>query len=106
MGIAYTQQDDRPVGNQRVVTLEATFDAAYSTGGEALSAADADLGTIEHVDIVEAVTAKGYVIRWDKATGTIQAFEASTDGTPLDEVAAGKADLENETIQLRVWGRS
>lgn len=106
MGISYTQQDDRPVGNQRVVTLEATFDTDYSTGGEALAASDADLRKIEHVDVIEGTTAKGYVIRWDKANDTVQAFEAAADGSPLDEVAAGKNDLTDETIQLRVWGRS
>lgn len=111
MGIAYTVEDERFIANQRVITLEATFDTDYSTGGEDLTPSDlADIGieldTIEHVDIVEGTTAKGYVPRWDKANDTIQAFEAAADGNPLDEVAAGKNDLTDETIQLRVWGRS
>lgn len=106
MGISYSEEDHRWLGNQRVVTLEATFDTDYSTGGEDLTADDAGLDEIEHVDIVENTTAKGYVPRWDKANGKIEVFEAAADGNPLDEVAAGKNDLTDETIQLRVWGRS
>lgn len=106
MGISYATQAETLIANQRVVTIEATFDGSYSSGGEALDPADAGLDSIAHVDMVEGCTAKGYVVRWDKANGTIQAFESSADGSPLDEVSAGKADLNNETIQLRVWGRS
>lgn len=106
MGISYTYEGHRWLGTQRLSTIEATFDGSYTTGGETLAASDADLGSIEHVDVVEGTTAKGYVVRWDKANGTLQAFEAAADGNALDEVAAGKADLNGETIQLRVWGRS
>lgn len=107
MGISYTDQDDhRWVGNQRVLLLEAQFDTDYTQGGEDLNASDAGLSTIEHVDFVEQLTEKGYAPRWNKTAGTIEAFEASADGNPLDEVAAGKNDLANETVQVRVWGRS
>lgn len=106
MGISYSIGEHRWVSNQRVQTVTATFDGSYNAGGETLAAADADLGSIDHVDVIEGTTAKGYVVRWDKANGTIQAFEAAADGNPLDEVAAGKADLNNETVDLRVWGRS
>jgi len=106
MGISYSTGDHRWLGNQRVQTITATFDGSYTSGGETLAASDANLGSIEHVDVVEGTTAKGYVVRWDEANGTIQAFEAAADGNPLDEVAAGKADLNGETIKLRVWGRS
>lgn len=108
MGISYSldTSEHRWVGTQRVQVVTATFDGSYTSGGEALNPSDADLATIEHVDVVEGTTAKGYVVRWDKANGTLQAFEAAADGNPLDEVAAGKADLNNETIDIRVWGRS
>lgn len=106
MGISYTKQSHRWIATQRVQTVEATFDGSYTSGGEDLVASDAGLGSIDHVDVVEGTTAKGYVVRWDNANGKVQAFESSADGSPLDEVAASKSDLNNETIELRVWGRS
>lgn len=105
MGISYSRVDHRWVGNQREVVLEASFDASYTAGGEALTAGDAGLREIDNVNIESGASESGYVARWDDANGTLMMFE-ETDSTSasLGEVA-GSTDLSTETLRVTVRGR-
>lgn len=105
MGISYTRDDHRWLSNQQEVTLTASFDASYTTGGEALNPDDAGLGRIENVDIESITTDSGYVVEWDDDAGTLVVREESDTGGGLTEVAAG-TDLSTESIRLSVRGRS
>lgn len=105
MGISYTIDQERHIGNQRVITLTATFDADYTSGGEALSPGDAGLDTIESVLFEEPVTEGGYVVSYRAGDGTIKAFNTGGAGSQLSEVADA-TDLSTESTTLEVWGRS
>ena len=105
MGVTYTRDDHRWVGNQRVVTAEAAFDASYTAGGEALTAGDVDLGVIQNVDVQSNTTGSGYVVEWDDDAGTLVVREESDTGGGLTEVADA-TDLSGEEVTIRVWGRS
>lgn len=105
MGISYTIEDRRLAGGiGRVTELTASFDAAYTAGGESLAAADARLKRIDSVIVRETVTEGGYVVGYDESAGTLRVY-ASGDlaGDPLQEVA-GATDLSTESVRLSVRG--
>lgn len=105
MGITYTREDHRWVGNQRVVTLEADFDASYNVGGEALNPGDAGLSQIENATLESGTTDSGYVVQWDDVNGALIVREESDTGGGLTEVA-DLTDLSAESVRITVRGRS
>lgn len=106
MGISYTREDHRWVANQRVVVLEATFDNSYTAGGEPLNPEDANLGRIEHVDVVDGVLSSGHVLRYDPDADALLVYEEADTASGMSELADGSADIDGETVRVRVWGRS
>lgn len=106
MGVTYDVLDrDMAAHVGRRVLVEATFDAAYTAGGEALTAGDVRLDSLDAVSVLSGVTDSGYVVRHDAAAGTLQVFVEADLGGPLAE-AAGGTDLTGETVRLEVEGRS
>lgn len=106
MGITYNELDDRPTGGvQREITAEAQFDNSYNNGGEALTASDVGLGTINNVTIESGTTDSGYVVQWDYDNDALVVREESDTGGGLTEVADA-TDLSGEAIRIAVRGRS
>lgn len=103
MGISYEPIKRRFVATYREQTLEATFDASYTAGGEALDPGDANLGHIQNVTVESVTTDSGYVVQWDDDAGTLVVREGGGAGAPLAEIAGG-TDLTGETVRLRVRG--
>ena len=87
------------LGNQRRAIVDVTMSNSYTTGGEAVAAADLDLDDIEDAVVMEGATTGGYVPRYDTATDKLLLFDAGT------EVAAA-TDVSTETIRLDIRGRS
>lgn len=105
MGITYTVNDHKWLGNQRVSIVEAQFDASYTAGGEALVADDVGMDDVENVLFEEPVSQGGYVAAYRDANGTIKMYETGGAGSTLTEVA-GATDLSTESVTIQVWGRS
>lgn len=104
MGVTYSVEDRRLAGRiGRETVLTAQFDTSYTAGGEALTASDADLGTLEDVFVRETVTESGYVVGYDESAATLKVYEGGGAGAPLSEVA-GATDLSTETVRLLVRG--
>ena len=101
MGTSVTIDDHRWVGNQREVTADVTFDASYTSGGEAIAASDLNLGRIENVTIESGLTDGGLPVEWDDDTGALVVYDGSHS-----EQAAGAAAVDGEVVRLRVKGRS
>lgn len=90
------------IGRRHQVSV--SFDTSYTAGGEALTAADVGLGSIDEVVVRDAVTESGYVVDYDPANGTLVVYEGGGAGAPLAEVAGG-TDLSTESTELTVRGR-
>ena len=90
------------VGNMRLAIYQVTFDNSYPTGGEALTAADLGLSSIE---IMKTDGGDGgYVPQFDYANNKMLMFEAGADGAALDEVTA-TTDLSSVSFRIEVTGR-
>lgn len=105
MGISYSIEQARPIGVQANKIVEATFDASYTAGGESLGPSDVNLSKIESVTVMSVVTNSGYVIRHNRDSGTLQAYESPGTASSLTEVAGG-TDLTGEGVRIEVKGRS
>lgn len=105
MGVTLTTVESYGDDIRRVEQVEATFDASYTAGGEAITATDVDLGSIESVSIDSGASPSGYVPRFDHGTNSILMFEENATAGPLAEVA-GATDLTGETVRLTIRGRS
>lgn len=105
MGVTYTVQEHKWLGNQRIAVVEAQFDASYTAGGEPLAANDVDFDDVQSVLFEEPVSEGGYVAAYRDADGTIKMYETGGAGATLSEVA-GATDLSTESVTLQVWGRS
>lgn len=101
----FTTDDSGWVANQRVAVVTATFSSSYTSGGEALTAGDVGMDSIESVVVASGATASGYVPRYDGSAGTLQLFEESGAAGPLSEVA-GATDVSSESVTLYIRGRS
>lgn len=106
MGITYDVLDrDMAAHVGRRVLVEATFDATYTAGGEALGPDDVRLDGLDSVQVLSGITGGGYVVRHDPSAGTLQVFVEADLGGPLTE-AAGGTDLTGESVRLEIEGRS
>lgn len=75
-------------GDRFESTADVTFDASYTTGGYALTAAD--MGFQNQIDLVKAVTnvgPTGHTIVFNKATGKLMLFSAGTEVTAATNVS-------------------
>ena len=105
MGVNYSVDERRLAGRVgRETVLTAEFDASYNAGGEALTAADAQLDTLDEVAVRETVTESGYVVGYDESAGVLKVYEGGGAGATLQEIAGG-TDLSTETVRLTVRGR-
>ena len=105
MGITLTTVASYGDDIRRVEQVEATFDASYTAGGESITPADVDLGSIESASIDSGASPGGYVPRFDPETNSVLMFEENATAGPLAEVAGG-SDLSGETVRLTIRGRS
>lgn len=105
MGVTLTTVESYGDDIRRVEQVEATFDASYTAGGEAITATDVNLGSIGSVSIASGASPSGYVPRYDADTDSILMFEENATAGPLVEVAGG-TDLSGETVRLTIHGRS
>lgn len=101
MGVSLTEDDHRWVGNQRVVTATATFDASYTNGGEAIAPTDVDLNTIESVSIDSGTTSGGNPVEYDRTSGVLVVYDSTHS-----ELADGSAAVDGQTVTLTIRGRS
>lgn len=66
-----------------------TMSSSYVTGGDAVTAAEIGLGTLEDL-FLAACTTSGYVLTYNSANGTVQAFwTGSALSGVLSEVTSG-----------------
>ena len=81
------------------------MDSSYATGGEAVTAAQLGLGSIETLVLNQAED--GYVFHWDASAETIIAYYADYDAVAdgaLIEVAS-TTDLSSVVIEFVATGR-
>lgn len=97
MAVTASRVDSVPdivVGNKRMHMRKLVFSSNYAAGGEAITAADFDLHTLEHVLInggvaMASALTTGCPVGYNAATGKIVFYEGeSTDATPLPEKGA------------------
>lgn len=87
-------------GGWRSGYVDITLDGSYATGGWAITAANLKLNTIYQITPPSAgiASARGFLLRWDHATGKLSAFQGSTaSNAGLKEIDAG--DLNGEVIR-------
>lgn len=101
MGVSLTADDHRWVGNQRVVTATATFDADYTNGGESIAPGDVDLNSIDSVSIDSGTTSGGSPVEYDAANGVLVVYDSTHS-----ELAGGSSAADGETVTLTIRGRS
>jgi hypothetical protein len=101
MGTTVSRVDERPVGNQRVVLADVTFDGSYTSGGESLAAADLGLDSIDAVTIASGLTSSGLPVGVDTSGPKLLVYDSSHT-----EQSAGAAAVDGETVRVRVRGRS
>lgn len=75
-----------------------TGPASYSTGGDAVTAADFGLSRLDYL-IISGVSETGYAWAWDPSASKIKCLwvDTTTDGAPLAEVTA-TTDLDAEIV--------
>lgn len=105
VGITVTAEDEGWDDNRRYVRATATFDAAYSAGGETL------VGNIDQIDeakldelevvIEPTVTGNGHIPSYDRANDALQLFDDT-----FTEPADGAADADGDEVVVHVRGRS
>ena len=92
-------------GGWRSGYVDITLDSSYSAGGWAITAANLKLNTLHQLVPPSAGVASslGYPLRWDHATGKLQAFQGSAaSNAGLKEIDAG--DLNGEVIRCYYEG--
>jgi len=94
MALTLTQQSRTIMGNKRAVVYTATLDSSYPTGGEALTAAN--LGLVS-VDFLLAESKNGYMFEYDYTNSKLKAYYPS--GTPT---FTGTAKTEHLIVEETV----
>lgn len=79
MALTFVDDARSVIRNKRMVIATVTFDSSYPTGGEALSANDLGLASL---DFVSATTDGNYAVTWDKAAGKLKAYVAAGTQVP------------------------
>ena len=81
-----------------------TGEASYTTGGEAVAAADFKLSRLDHL-IINGTGEGGYCFAYDPSAGKIKAFwvDTTTDGAPQAEVAAA-TDVSGSPVDVIAIG--
>jgi hypothetical protein len=75
------------IGNRRAVRGTVTFDTSYTTGGEALTAANVGLGVLEYIDFNPVA---GFTFVYDYVAGKVKAFAAGQSALPNVVVTGGQ----------------
>lgn len=78
-------------GGWRLGTVDVTFDNSYPTGGEAVTAANLNLNTLV---LLQPSNLEGFMLHWDEANGTIEAYESGTADAALGELNNASAALD------------
>lgn len=106
MALTLTQVERRTVfGDRRVHIFDVTWDSAYATGGESLTAADLGLSRVDLVLCEPTVAADGltsYQTAYSRANETLQLFNSAGDGDPFDE--AGTDDVSTYITRIMAIG--
>lgn len=94
-------------GDKQQIVADVTMSNSYTTGGEALTAANFGF-RVGQIDALQAEPADGYVFEWLPATGKLKAYYfdiygASADG-PGIEVANG-VNLSSVSVRCVAIGR-
>lgn len=76
MAISAAQVFVNRTGKKRQVVTEVTMDSSYPTGGEAVTAAQLGLAT---VDVAICSTNTGHIAQYDKANAKIKLYYADYD---------------------------
>jgi hypothetical protein len=94
-------------GNRKFVTADVTFDAAYATGGEAISVSSLGL---TRLDFMWVSSDDGYLAQWDGSLTTpkIKLFYTDKDDVtvadgPLSQVASA-FDVSSVVVQVFAFG--
>lgn len=93
MALTLASREYHNAGSQRQTVLKATFDSSYATGGEALSAQDFGMKT---VNLVTAEPASGYTFEYDYTNAKLKAFRsagftpAGTNSAPTVTITGGQ----------------
>lgn len=98
MALTHSSTHEGVHGDQRYRVATVTFDNSYPTGGEAVTAADFNLTSIEYLQ-VSARTASP-VPRWDSANSTILLIDA-----PTGAEVANASDQSSVVIDVMVHGQ-
>jgi len=102
-------------GGYTAVVGTVSFDNSYLTGGELIAAPDVGLNTIDMLIVGQRF---GYQLEWDKANGTILAYQtpiivsaattasfAGVSAGALIEVSSAKDLLAVSLVDFICWGR-
>lgn len=74
MALGFTDRSRSIIRNKRMLTTSIAFDSSYPTGGEAFTAADLGLGTI---DFISFSTDGNNSVVWDRANSKLKVFTAA-----------------------------
>lgn len=94
------------VGNRKESVGTITFDSAYVSGGESLTAANVGLQKIEHISFNQGED--GYVFEYDYTNSKVKAYvtkdPGDAGGADIVLQEAGVIDLSSVVVKFRALG--
>lgn len=93
--ISYTTEN-------RVMRFGRYTGGTYTTGGEAVTAANFGLSRLDYL-VISGGSEEGYVFSYDPSASKVLAFEAGADGAALDEVGTD-TDLSGSSVDCIAIG--
>lgn len=104
MAIGVSQVFVNRAGKKRQAVTEITMDSSYPTGGEAVTAAQLGLAT---VDVALCSTNTGHIAQYDKANAKIKLYyadyDAVADGALIEVPAA--TDVATVVVTVVAFGK-
>lgn len=114
MALAFAKLDPNPdhvSGNKKVRYRKVTFDSAYPDGGEAVTAADFNLFSLEFLEICGVVHPSGtetaYAAGYDVANKKIIIFEGDNNNAadaPFVEIDPTNPDISTFYVYVKAIG--
>lgn len=104
MAISVSQVFINRAGKKRQVVTNVTMDASYPTGGEAITAAQLGLATVDHVS---CSTNTGHLAQYDKTNAKIKLYYADYDAVAdgaLIEVP-NTTDVSTVVVTCNAFGK-
>ncbi len=97
MALSITRVSSYVIGDHREVIADVTFDASYTTGGLALTAAQLGMGTSLRA-VIPTPSTDGHTFAYDYANSKLKAFSGASE-------VANATDLHTLTTRIVVHGK-